>query len=215
MSEGYFSELVIPRELGFHPEGQGTSWRLQNRSGQMLIYCRPVGTHDRMTEVLLARAREVVERFPFPRAPKSAETSLFVAGHGTSQNDNSRKSIERQVELIRDLNLYASVHGVFLEEEPGIGACYKLAPAKHMVGVPFLIGDGLHGGEAIPVLLGEPEHLVRARLQNGRPPWRNPTERHGKLVWCSGSVGSDPRLADIAVARVREAEGWLPKASGP
>ena len=36
-----------------------------------------------MTKVILARADEVVKQFPFPRAPKPADTTLLIAGHGT------------------------------------------------------------------------------------------------------------------------------------
>jgi hypothetical protein len=54
-----------------------------------------------MTGVLLARARDVVAQFPFPRAPAAADTTLFIAGHGTRQNENSRQAIDRQVERIR------------------------------------------------------------------------------------------------------------------
>ena len=62
-----------------------------------------------------------MKQFPFPRAPQSRETTLFIAGHGTEKNENSRKAIERQVELIRAMNIYAAVHAIFLEESPRIG----------------------------------------------------------------------------------------------
>src|SRR5262245_48286080 len=121
-----------------------------------------------MTNVLLARAKEVVEKFPFPRAPKLKESTLFIAGHGTGQNENSRKAIERQVELIRAMNIYADVHPVFMEEEPRIGDCYKLATTKNIVMVPFFISDGLHSYEDIPVMLGEPERIVKERYKQGQ-----------------------------------------------
>lgn len=203
ISEGYFSEEIIPRELGFKLDGDPRS-RITHNASRITHYCPPVGTHDRMTNVLLARAREVVEKFPFPRAPKPADVTLFIAGHGTERSGNSRKSIERQVELIRAQNLYAGVHAIFMEEEPRIATCYSLATTKHLVVVPFFISDGLHSREDIPVLLGEPERLVKARLAAGQPTWRNPTEKHGKLVWYAAAVGTDTHLADVILERVRE-----------
>lgn len=205
ISEGYFTEEVIPRELGFCQNGQKNFDRIQQRGGQTMHYCGPVGTHDSMTEVILRRAREVVEKFPFPRAPKPKETSLFIAGHGTGNNENSRKAIERQVELIRALGLYADVHPVFMEEDPRVADCYRLATARHLVMVPFFISDGLHSVEDIPMMLGEPERVVRERLKGGQPTWRNPTEKNGKLVWYSQGIGSEPRIADVILERVREA----------
>ena len=205
ISDGYFTEEVIPRELGLCAQGGKDFARVQRRGAQTLHYCGPVGTHESMTGVLLARAREVVEQHPFPRAPKPAETTLFIAGHGTGNNENSRKAIERQVELIRALNTFAAVHPVFMEEEPRIGDCFAIAQTKNIVMVPFFISDGLHSCEDIPVMLGEPASVVRERSQSGQPTWRNPTERHGKRVWYSASIGSEPGLADVILERVREA----------
>jgi len=205
ISEGYFTEEVIPRELGFCLNGQKDFARIQQRGGQTLHYCGPVGTHESMTEVILRRAREVVEKFPFPRAPKPRETSLFIAGHGTGNNENSRKAIERQVELIRAMGLYADVNPVFMEEDPRVGDCYKMASVRNIVMVPFFISDGLHSVEDIPVLLGEPERVVRERLKSGQPTWRNPTEKHGKLVWYTQGLGTEPHIADVIMERVRDA----------
>lgn len=200
ISEGYFTEEVIPRELGFAP-GE----RMLRRNGQTWHYCGPIGTHDSMTQVLLRRARDVVEQHPFPRVPKPEDTALFIAGHGTGNNENSRKAIERQAELIRGQNIYREVHSVFMEEEPRIGNCYKLAAAKNIVMVPFFVSDGLHSYEDIPVMLGESEKAVRERMQQGQPTWRNPTEKQGKRVWYSASIGNEPHIADVVLQRVREA----------
>ena len=206
ISEGYFTEEVLPRELGFCGPGETHFARVQQRGGQKLHYCGPVGTHPAMTEVLLARARGIVEEFPFPRAPKPAETALFIAGHGTGNNENSRKAIEQQAALIGARRLYAEVHCVFMEEEPRIGDCCALARARNVVVVPFFISDGLHSCEDIPVTLGEPEGVVRERLRQGQPAWRNPTERQGKRIWYSTSIGSEPRIAEVILERVREGE---------
>lgn len=205
ISEGYFTEEVIPRELGFCTVGQKDFARVQQCGSQTLHYCGPVGTHDSMTAVLLARAREVVEKFPFPRAPKPADTTLFIAGHGTGNNENSRKAIEHQVELIRAKNIYAEVHASFMEEEPRIGDCYVVAKTKELVMVPFFISDGLHSFEDIPVMLGESAGVVQERMKAGQPTWRNPTEKHGKRLWYSASIGTEPHLADVILERVRQA----------
>ena len=200
ISEGYFSTDVIPRALGFTPGHTA----IENRN-LTLFFCHPIGTHESMTGVLLARASEVAAQFPFPRAPKPRETTLIIAGHGTEQNENSRKAIEHQVELIRAMKEYAEVHAVFLEEEPRIEKCYELARTKNIIVVPFFISDGMHTREDIPVLLGEPERIVKERLADGLPTWRNPTERNEKLVWYAAAVGTDPRIAEVILERVAEA----------
>jgi sirohydrochlorin cobaltochelatase len=203
MSEGYFSAQVIPRALGL-TLGETPSSRVLRRGGQTLIYCRPVGTHERMTEVVLARAREVVERFPFPRPPPPLETTLLLAGHGTERAQSSRQSVEEQVRRLRAMGLYAAVHGIFLEESPRIEEGYDLAATRNVVIVPFFLSDGPHTQEDIPARLGEPESVVRARRAAGQPTWRNPTERRGRRVWFSGAVGTAPAVADVILERVRE-----------
>lgn len=167
-----------------------------------------------MTRVLLARARGVVEEHPFPRRPRASEISLFIAGHGTGQNENSRRAIERQVELIRGLDEYAQVEAVFIEEEPRIERCHERARTSCVVVVPFFMSDGMHVREDVPILLGEAERVVRRRVQAGQSGWRNPTEKRGRLVWYAAAVGTAPELADVVVERVCEAAGWVSAQGG-
>ena len=207
ISEGHFTEQTIPHRLGLATAGQTEYERIQQRDGRTIIYCHPIGTHPSMTDVLLARAREVIVKHPFPRAPKPSETALFIAGHGTEKNANSRKAIEAQVEAIAVLGEYANVLPVFMEEAPFIADCFTATEAPHIVMVPFFIADGLHTVEDIPVLLGEPEARVKKHLAAGQPTWRNPTERKGKLLWYTeaiGSKGSEAGLAEVILSRVRE-----------
>lgn len=206
ISEGYFTEEVIPREMGFAGDVEAGFDRVRKSGAQTIHYCGPVGTHESMTEVLVARADSVVENYPFPRLPAADDRSLFIAGHGTGNNDNSRKAIERQVELIRETSPYRDVHAIFMEEEPRIEACWDLAETDNVVVVPFFVSDGLHSFEDIPVMLGEPERKVKKRLAEGKFPWRNPTERKGKRLWYSRSIGDEPHIADVIIQRVREAE---------
>ena len=209
ISEGYFTLQAIPRELGvIAPDAvlaAGDFPITQQKETRRLIYCGPVGTHESMTGVLLARAKAVVQQFPFPREPKEKDTTLFVAGHGTEQNENSRLTIERQVELIRALGTYANVFPLFIEEEPRIADCYRLAQTKNVVLVPFFISEGMHTVEDIPVMLGEPGRIVQDRLKLGQPTWRNPTEKHSKRVWYAASIGNEPGIAEVILQRVREA----------
>ncbi len=199
ISEGYFASQVIPAELGFPSVPSAIS-----AGNRTLFYCGPVGSHESMTRVILSRAAGVVKQFPFPRTPKNQETTLFIAGHGTERNKNSRAAVERQVEIIRGRNLYAAVRAIFMEEPPFIKDCLPSVATKYCVVVPFFISDGLHVVEDIPVLLGEPERLVKQRLEAGQPTWRNPTEKDGKLVWYSPAVGTEPLMAEVILERVRE-----------
>src|SRR5260370_19450427 len=106
------------------------------------------------------------------------------------------------------MNLYAGVQDIYLEEETRISVWSELARTKNVVIVPFFVSDGMHTQEDIPVLLGEPKRVVLQRRQSGQPAWRNPTEKHGKLVWYTSSVGTHPDIVEVILDRVREAAKW-------
>ena len=46
---------------------------------------------------------------------------------------------------------------------------------------------------------------MQQRLAKGQPTWVNPTERQGKRIWYSTSIGTEPFLAEVILERVGEA----------
>jgi sirohydrochlorin cobaltochelatase len=211
MGEGYFTRRIIPRELGLTSDAGATiPAQTCHRRNRRLLYGRPVGTHPRMTGVVLARAEGVILEGAGAPAPSRAETALVIAGHGTTKDERSREVIDRQVETIRQLGLYAEVHAAFIEEDRHIADCYTFVQAPNLIVVPFFVSDGMHVKEDIPVLLGESEERVRQRLLHGQSAWVNPTERRGKRVWYTGSVGMEPLLAEVIVERVTELAARIP-----
>lgn len=193
ISEGYFTQTVIPRELEL------TGRTTERIDGQVWNYCEPVGNHAAMTELLLHRAREVA-----PGVPES-ETSLLIVGHGTSLNDNSAVAAKREVERISRLNRYAAVLNTYMEEPPLISDWAKLTETPHVVVVPFFIADGLHSYEDIPVLLGieaAPAGSASARRRAGEVFRRNPHRLHGRSLYYASAIGTDARFADVIVEQV-------------
>jgi sirohydrochlorin cobaltochelatase len=208
VGEGYFTEEIIPRELGLRAPGADSFERVQTIGGRRIHYCGPVGTHDSMTAVVESRALDAVARDPGGASPPSpAELSLFVAGHGTSRNENSRRAIERHVERLRAAGRFHDVHAVFMEEEPRIADCRTIAGTPNLVVVPFFVSDGLHSQEDIPVLLGESETVVRERLQAGESTWHNPRAFGQQRVWYTRSIGDEPHIPDVILERVAEIAG--------
>jgi len=208
ISEGYFTEQVIPRELGLVSADAAGFERIQQIGRHRVHYCGPVGTHPSITEILARRAIEVVRLNPPPHGvPDPSDLSVFIAGHGTGNSENSRRAIEDQVERLRASGRFHDVHGVFMEEEPRIADCYRLAGTRHIVQVPFFISDGLHSYEDIPVLLGADAAEVQRRLSAGMHPWLNPTFRDPHWVWYSRSIGDESNLPEVILQRVRELAG--------
>ena len=205
ISEGYFTQQVIPRELGL-PIASNSPPEGVHRVGRHRVhYCGPVGTHPSMTRVIAARALRILAGHPSPEgSPEPTRVSLFVAGHGTSNSENSRRAIEEHVALLRSIGPFHDVHAVFMEESPRIQDIPSMALAPNVVVVPFFLSNGLHSQEDIPLMLGADPAAVRGRLKLGIHAWENPTRVHGRWTWYSPAVGDDPAVADVILERVKE-----------
>ena len=189
ISEGYFTQQVIPRELQL----AGTETHL---FGKTIYYCEPVGLHSSMTKLLLKRAAEVA-----PGVPPS-ESSLIIVGHGTGLNENSTKAIKDQVTSIQSLNLgFAEVIDAYMEEPPLIADWVSLTTAKNVIVVPFFIADGLHSFQDIPVLLGIEQEPTAAASQM-EVFRQNPHALHERNLYYSSSIGTEPLLAEVMLDQI-------------
>jgi sirohydrochlorin cobaltochelatase len=196
ISEGYFTQTVIPRELELN--GQTT----KRSNGQIWKYCEPVGNHPMMTELLLRRARDIAPDVD------SAETSLLIVAHGTDLNENSAVAAKRETEKIRGLGKFAAVLNVYMEEPPLVADWRKLTKTRNVVVVPFFISDGLHSYEDIPRLIGI---VVATGVDRGRPGSAPPATAPGQIfrhnpykiddrsLFYAPSIGTDPGFADIII----------------
>jgi sirohydrochlorin cobaltochelatase len=189
ISEGYFTQTVIPREL----ELEGP---LTRRNGMTIRYCEPVGNHHSMTEVLLKRARETAPGVP------TKETSLLIVGHGTNLNDNSAKAAKTQVHLLSLMDLYAEVLPTYMEEAPLISDWATMTTQRNVVVIPFFISDGLHSYQDIPVLLGIRDEVGPAASQS-EVFQCNPHHLHGKELFYGSAIGTDPMMADVILDQVK------------
>ncbi len=221
ISEGYFTQTVVPREL----ELNGPVTKRSN--GQLWKYCEPVGNHPMMTELLLRRAREIA-----PDIPES-DTTLLIVAHGTDLNENSAAAAKREADKIRALGKFAAVLNVYMEEPPLVADWRKLTKTRNIVVVPFFISDGLHSYEDIPVLLGIPScHPERTKAKSKGPVAKplgdftgsldsarddvvssrgevfqsNPYKLDDRLLFYAPSIGTDPGFADIILEQASSAK---------
>jgi len=189
ISEGYFTQAVIPRELKL--DGRTT----KRSNGQTWKYREPVGNHPAMTELLLKRAGEVAP------GVDPAETSLLVVAHGTDLNENSAVAAKREAEKIRALGKFAEVLNVYMEEPPLISDWLKLSSTRNVVVVPFFISDGLHSYEDIPRLIGIADEgsPICSQAARGEIFRNNPYRIDSRFLFYAPSLGTDPGFADIII----------------
>src|ERR1700736_5132203 len=183
ISEGYFTETVIPRELEL-------SGPITERDGKVIKHCAPVGNDPRMIDLLLNRAHTVAPNV----APEAA--SLLIVGHGTQLNERSAEAARLQVQRIRERHVYAEVSEAYMEEAPFIADWRKLTSQPDVIVVPFFIADGLHSYQDIPVLLGIESAPTGAASQQDVFR-RNPYQLDGRVLYYANAIGTDPLMADV------------------
>ncbi|HYJ78322.1 MAG TPA: CbiX/SirB N-terminal domain-containing protein [Longimicrobiaceae bacterium] len=186
ISEGYFTEEVIPRELGL----AGPAPSVTEKSGRTIRYCGPVGTHPSMPAMILRRAEETAGL----GRDEARRAALVIVGHGTERNRNSSEVIYRVARQAEELGVFGRVRAGFLDQEPAVGDVLDGIEERRVVLVPFFVAEGWHTQETIPDDLGL-----------HRPTLSPVTEQGGRTVWYTPPVGTFPEVAAIVLQRAREA----------
>lgn len=203
ISEGYFTEQVIPRELRLAGwdvadwDSDGTSAEHATLTAtdveKTVHYCGPVGTHDSMADVIIQRAQTVTGD-----PDVGPGIGLAVVGHGTERNENSAKAIHYHADHIREEDRFDEVKALFMDEEPMVEAVTNHFASEDIVVVPLFIADGLHTQEDIPEDIGLTDG-------DGEIDDAVPGTVDGKRIWYSGAVGTEPLLADVILERATDA----------
>jgi sirohydrochlorin cobaltochelatase len=176
ISEGYFTQQVIPRELGL--EGP-----ISRKGEKTVRYAGPLGTFEGMPEVILERTEDLM------RAREvSGRTALVLLGHGTDLNKNSGGVVYLNAERIRARGIYDLVEVGFLDQEPEIGAVVDGVEAENVILIPLFIAEGWHTRETIPEDLGLVGEVTR---------------RDDKKIFYGAPVGTHPSMANLMIARAR------------
>ncbi|WP_435124917.1 CbiX/SirB N-terminal domain-containing protein [Halobaculum sp. D14] len=202
VSEGYFTEQVIPRELrldGWDVDDWGSDGLSADvatytaaDTGQTVHYCGPVGTHSSMTDVLVRRAESVTDD------PDVGDGfGLAVVGHGTERNENSAKAIEYHADRVRDRGRFDEVQALYMDEEPEVDDVTDHFESDDVVVVPLFIADGFHTQEDIPEDMGLTDDY--------RTGYDVPAAVDGHRIWYAGAVGTEPLLADVVLERAADA----------
>jgi len=203
ISEGYFTEQVIPRELRLDDwdvdqwdsdgvSASHTTLTATDVNGKTVHYCGPVGTHDAMSDVIVQRAESVTGD------PDVGEGfGLAVVGHGTERNENSAKAIHYHADRIREMDRFDEVQALFMDEDPEVDDVAEFFEADDVVVVPLFIADGFHTQEDIPEDMGITDDY--------RTGYDVPTMVDDTNIWYAGAVGTEPLMADVVLERAAEA----------
>lgn len=185
ISEGYFTQQVIPRELGL----TGTVTR---KGGKTIRYSGPLGTFEGMADVILERAEDLLRGKDVPPGRRA----LVLLGHGTDLNKSSGGVIYLNAGRIKARGLYDLVEVGFLDQEPEIGEVVENIEAENVVLIPVFIAEGWHTRETIPEDLGLTGEVTIKETSSGR----------NKTIFYGAPVGTHPSMAALIAARARETE---------
>jgi sirohydrochlorin cobaltochelatase len=210
ISEGYFTEQVIPRELrleGWSPDAwasdgvQATAATFHPTDVDKTVhYCGPVGTHDAMSRVIAHRADAILDEHG--TGPRPERVGLAVVGHGTERNENSAKAVRYHADRLRAGGDFDEVRALFMDEAPEVDALTTHFETPDVVVVPLFIADGYHTQEDIPEDIG-----LTADYRTG---YDVPVVVDGHRVWYTGAVGTDPLMAEVILERARDAGASVP-----
>ncbi|CAN5341000.1 CbiX/SirB N-terminal domain-containing protein [soil metagenome] len=184
ISEGYFTQQVIPRELGL-------AGPVTHRGGKTIRYAGPLGTFEGMPEVILERVEDLLGGKEVP----PGRTALVLLGHGTDLNKSSGGVIYLNAGRIRERGLYDIVAEGFLDQEPEIGEVVKRVEAENVILIPVFIAEGWHTRETIPEDLGLTGEVTVKATATGE-----------KTIFYGAPVGTHPSMAALIAARAQETE---------
>ncbi|MGH3088270.1 MAG: CbiX/SirB N-terminal domain-containing protein, partial [Rubrobacteraceae bacterium] len=178
ISEGYFTQQIIPRELGL--DGP-----LTEKGGKRVRYAGPLGTFEGMPDVILERTADLLR----DKDTSPGKTALVLLGHGTDLNKNSSGVIYLNADRIRERNIYDLVEVGFLDQEPEIGGVVDSVEAKNVVVIPVFIAEGWHTRETIPEDLDLDGEV---------------TVRGDRTIFYGAPVGTHRSMAKLIADRARE-----------
>ncbi len=202
-SEGYFSQVVLPREL-----------KKNVRYAEVCVHqTRPVGTHPGIVPLVARRVRNRLEEHNL----QPGSTTLAIVGHGSGRHGRSRVATVMLADALRSLDLCRQVLPAFLDEDPGVATIHDRATQANIVVVPFLISRGPHATQDIPEAVGltvavdDPVECSRLREPvcasvgrhgqasiptcAGVP--HNAGRVGGRFIVCDAPVGTDPGIIEI------------------
>ncbi len=174
-SEGYYNEVVLPREL------------IQNqRIDEVDIRCTPpVGTHPQMISLVRDRVDKLLQAYHLD----PQETSLAIIGHGTTRHKRSRMSTIQLAEGLKKSQTCGDILTAFLDDQPVVDTVKDRAVYKKILVQPFFIGDGQHTKQDIPRRLGIDD------LRNKMAPFMETVDDYRIII--DSAIGTDIRLVEV------------------
>ena len=194
-SEGYYSDVVLPREL-----------RRNRRFREIELHqTAPVGTHTAITKIVLERIGELTRA----QGLSAGGHTIAIVGHGTRRHVASRDATIDLVTRLERCDPSNEFLTAFLDDDPPVETILARARSRWVVVLPFLIGSGAHATRDIPRRLGM-DVAEGASPSAGASPsvgaslfvgvsWPVSSTIGEHSVICDRPIGADPGLVELIV----------------
>lgn len=180
-AQGYFSQTVIPSEMGL------TSEKTQI-NGRTVHYTRTLGEHPHLAAIVRSRVQDTLKKFSL----EAASVAVAVIGHGTPRSRASRDAARHQADVLRQSGIVREVVDVYLDDTPDIPSVYDTTTAPDLIAVPFFLAPGSHVMQDVPQALGiDPAHV--------------PQTVRNRRVYYTEPVGTDDAIVQLILELARDA----------
>jgi sirohydrochlorin cobaltochelatase len=179
-SAGYYSDVVLPRELA------------RNRRFPHLTVRKtvPVGLHPDIPVLIANRANVLFDTYGHPQI-SAQDCTLAIVGHGTPRHTASRNSTLSLAKQLRAMHSFGEVIALFLDDQPAVEQLLTLATRPNVLVIPFLIAAGPHATLDVPRRIGMSMHGMSG------PPFVDSIG--GKRILCDVPFGSYPGMIDLII----------------
>ncbi len=171
-SDGYYSDLVLPRELK----------KNHRYSVVRLHQTEPLGMHPGVTALVSLRVRSLIHDHHLC----AEEVCVALVGHGTRRHERSRLATIKLAEALGKNEHCAEVLYAFLDEDPGVETILSRTTRPSIIVIPFLISGGSHSTIDIPTRLGLPPPALHGCVGD-------------RFVVCDAAIGTHPEIVDVII----------------
>lgn len=185
MSEGYFAKTILPRCLEIGTQRAATE--------PIILTAPPVGIHPSLHQVAERILSDALEQ-ALSKHPALTEKdfTLVVAGHGTTRDKQSEKSILDLVEKLRVKFTSPMVEALFLDQPPALADLQKHVITKGVILLPYFVSSGQHTLTDIPSELGLPTQQHPYNQEYTLP-------ERDQILWYLEPVGTQPQMVQLIV----------------
>ena len=187
MAEGYYTRVVLPRELRKNTAG----------AALQVHVTAAVGSHGLLRSAMLKRCRKLLDRTGW----NPERTAVIVLGHGTRRSSTSRLTALRAADHLSSKQVFGGVAAAFLADSPSPAEAVRDVTMDHFLILPFLIGGGLHTGEIGEIFLLREDRSSKLRQFLGR-------DALGRKYLIDRPVGEDPVVEEIIGDLIQQRLGW-------